>query len=52
MLSSGSLFHQSKLQNTIILSLYKVKYMAITEVGKEALWVVQFLACLGFRLPS
>ncbi len=26
--------------------------MAKTEVGKEALWVPQFLACLGFRLPS
>ena len=26
--------------------------MAKIEAGKEALWVAQFLACLGFRLPS
>ena len=26
--------------------------MATTEAGKEALWIAQFLAALGYRLPS
>ncbi len=52
MLSGGLLSHQLKLQNIITLSLCKAEYMAITETGKEALWIARFLACLGFRLPS
>lgn len=50
MLSDGLLSHQSKLQSNFALSSYKAKYMATTKAGKEALWVAQFLACLGFRL--
>ncbi len=26
--------------------------MAITEAGKEVLWIARFLALLGFRLPD
>ncbi len=26
--------------------------MATTEAGKEALWIAQFLAALGYRPPS
>ena len=48
----GHLSHQSKLQSTIALSSTEAEYMATKEAGKEALWVVRFLACLGFRLPS
>ena len=52
MLSGGNLSHQSKLQSTVALSSTEAEYMATTEAGNEALWVVRFLACLGFRLPS
>ena len=52
MLSGGLLSHQSKLQSTIALLLYEVEYIATTKVGKKALWVAQFLACLGFCLLS
>ena len=48
MLSGGPLFHQLKLQNTIALSFTKAKYMAACKVEKEALWISQFLAALGF----
>ncbi len=50
--SGGLLSHQSKLQSTATLLSTEAKYMPITKVGKEALWVAQFLACLGFCLLS
>lgn len=52
MLSSRPLFHQSKFQNTVILSSTEAKYMAICEARNEALWVSQFLAAFGFQLPT
>ncbi len=52
MLSIRLLCHQLKLQNTVTLSSTESEYMATTEAGKKALWVAQFLACLGFRPPS
>ena len=48
MLSGGDLSDQSKLQSTVALSSTEAEYMAITEAGKEALWIARFLACLGF----
>lgn len=48
MLFGGLLSHQSKLQSTVVLSLTKTEYMAITETRKEVLWVAGFLVCLGF----
>lgn len=52
MLFGGLLSHQSKFQSTITLLLTKAKYMTTTEAKKEALWIAQFLACLGFCLQS
>ncbi len=44
--------HQSKQQTTVAPSSTEAEYMAITEAGKEALWIARFLALLGFRLPD
>ncbi len=52
MLSGRPLSHQSKLQTIVALSSTEAEYMVTTEAGKEALWVAQFLACLGFCPPS
>ncbi len=52
MLSVGPLSNQLKLQSTVVLSSTEAEYIATTEAGKEALWVAQFLTCLGFCLPS
>ncbi len=52
MLSGGLLSHQSKLQSTVALSSTEAEYMATTEAGKKALWISQFLTCLGFRLSN
>ncbi len=52
MLSGGPLSHQSKLQSTVTLSSTEAEYMAITEAGKEALWISQFQTSLGFWLPN
>lgn len=51
-LSGGLLSHQSKLQSTVALSSTKAEYRAITEAGKEALWVARFLVYLRFCLSS
>lgn len=51
-LSLGLLSHQSKLQDTITLLLYKIEYITITKVEKKALQVAQFLAYLKFYLSS
>ncbi len=50
--SVGSVSHQSKQQTTVALFSTEAEYMAVTEAGKEALWIAQFLAFLGFRLPD
>lgn len=52
LLLGGPIFHQSKHQATSALSSTEVEYIATTEVRKEALWVVQFLATLGYRLSG
>ena len=52
MSSNGLLSHQSKLQSTVALSSTEAEYMATTEAGKEALWILRFLTSLGFRLPN
>ena len=48
----GILYYKLKLQNSVALLSTEAEYMATTKAGKEVLWVVQFLACLGSRLPS
>ena len=50
--SGGPVSHQSKQQATVALSSTEAEYMATTEAGKEALWIGQFLAALGYRLPG
>ncbi len=50
--SVGPVSYQSKQQATVALSSTEVDYMATTEAGKEALWIGQFLAALGYRLPG
>lgn len=42
--------YQSKQQFTVPLSSIKAKYMATSKAGKKALWIVRFLAALGYRL--
>ena len=51
-LSGGPVSHKSKQQATIAFFLTKAKYMAMTEAGKEALWIAQFLAALEYRHPG
>ena len=51
MLSGGLLSHQSKLQSTVALLLYKAKYMATTEAGKEVLWVDDFWLAWDLAFP-
>ncbi len=51
-LSIGPVSHQSKQQTSFALSLTEAEYMATKEAGKEALWIGQFLAALGYRLLS
>lgn len=48
MLSGKLLFHQSKLQSTVALSLTEAEYIAKIEAEKEVLWVAQFLTCFEF----
>ncbi len=50
--SVGPVSHQSKQQATDALSSTEAEYMATTEAIKEALWIGQFLAALGYRLPG
>ncbi len=50
LLSRGLGSHQSKQQATFDLSSTETEYMATTEPGKEALWIAQFSAALGYRL--
>ncbi len=50
--SGGLVSYQSKQQATVALSSTEAEHMATTEAGKEALWIGQFLAALGYRLPG
>ena len=52
LLSGGPVSHQSKQQMTVALSSTEAEYMATTEARKKALWIAQFLATLGYRLPG
>ncbi len=48
----GPVSHQSKQQTTVALSSTEADYMATKEAEKEALWIVQFLTALEYRLSS
>ncbi len=52
LLSGGPVSHQSKQQATVPLFSTEAEYITTTEAGKEALWIAQFLAALGYRLPG
>ena len=52
MLFGRPLSHLSKVQSIVVLLSCKAEYIATTKAGKKALWVVQFLAYPGFRLPN
>lgn len=52
LLSGGPVSHQSKQKATVTLCSTKAEYMATTKAEKEALWIAQFFAALGYRLPG
>ena len=49
MLAGGCISHQSKRQDVVALSSCESEYMAMSEAGKEALWLRWFLEELGYR---
>ena len=49
MLAGGCISHQSKRQAVVALSLCESEYMAMSEAGKEALWMRWFLEEVGYR---
>ena len=52
MLVGAAIGHSSKLQLIITLSTCKAEYIAIWEVGKEAVWLGYLLAELEFQKRS
>ena len=49
MLAGGCISHQSKWQAVVALLSCESKYMAMSETGKEALWMRWFLKEVGYR---
>ena len=49
MLAGGCISHKSKQQSVIALSTCESEYMAMSEAGKEAMWIRWFLEELGYR---
>ena len=47
--AEGAISWQSKLQKCIALSTIEVEYIALTEAGKEMLWMERFLQELGLK---
>ena len=47
--AGGAISCQSKLQKCVSLSTTKIEYIAITEVGKEMLWMKRFLQELDLK---
>ena len=47
--AGGAVSWQSRLQKTVALSTTEAEYMAVVEVGKEVLWMKDFIGELGIR---
>ena len=43
----GFVLWQSRLQKSVALSTMRVEYMAVVEVGKEVIWMKDFIGELG-----
>ncbi len=52
MLAGAAISHSSKLQSIVALSTFEAEYVAMCEVGKEAVWLRYLLAELGFQKRS
>lgn len=50
--AGGAVSWQSKLQKCVALSTTEAEYIAMTEAGKEMLWLTRFLQQLGIKLEK
>ena len=52
MLAEDPISHQAKQQSIVVLSSYEVKYIALCEAGKKAIWLNELLSELGQHKKS
>ena len=45
--AGGVVSWQSRLQKVVVLSITEAEYMAVAEVGKEIIWMKEFIRELG-----